>query len=150
MPSKKRVLFVCLVLTVLLSCPVVTLGEEPTVQPEKQIREHKIIRIHYIAGVDPQVATIKPGTTVIWLNDSRSLAEIYFTDKQVTTACKSPSHFVINVDGAYASNKIPDGGVASLCFIQKGEYDFFVLRDPRTTSDTFTRPDLLKGKIIVE
>jgi len=131
----------------LLNTPVCA---EEKIQPAEKTKDHKIVRLHYISGLNPKVVTVKQGATVVWINESKSLAEIYFTDKQVSTACKNPTHFVVNVDGVFVSDKIPTGAVASLCFIEKGEFNYIVLRDPRTTDPTLTRPDLLEGKVIVE
>jgi len=125
-------------------------AKEGTIQADKKIKAHKVVRLHYISGINPKEVTIQPGTTVIWINDSRSLAEIQFTDKEVTLACKSPTHFVLDQEGAFVSNKIPEGTVASLCFVQKGEYEYIVIRDPRRHDALKSMPEPLLGKIIVK
>ena len=58
------------------------------------------------------------------MNHSRQPAEILFLDKKVTLACNAPVNFFVGKDGAYESAKIPFGGSASLCFIEKGSYDY--------------------------
>ncbi len=59
--------------------------------------------------------TVEAGTTVIWINDSRSVMEIQFEGKQVTMACKSPVHFVIDEKGdfSYVARKAATGGAIS-------------------------------------
>ena len=84
----------------------------------------QIIRMHYIGSVSPSEVTIAPGTTVVWVNNSRATLEIQFEGKQVTTACKGPVHFVLDEQGSFISNRIPQGSVASLCFVEKGEFNY--------------------------
>jgi plastocyanin len=103
---------------------------------EKQAEEikviSKVITISSEQGVAPTTLASKQGTTVIWVNYSRSPAEILFRDKKVVLACGSPVNFFVGKDGAYESGKIPFGGTASLCFIEKGKYEYTV-----TSSRTF-------------
>ena len=85
---------------------------------------NKIIIINEYEEVKPLTITSPPGTTVIWVNHSRTPVEILFLDKKVTLACGSPVNFFIGKDGAYESAKIPFGGTASLCFTEKGKFDY--------------------------
>lgn len=85
---------------------------------------NKIISISAREGINPSTLSSNPGTTVIWVNHSRQPAEILFLDKKVTLACGSPINFFIGKDGAYESAKIPFGGTASLCFTEKGRFDY--------------------------
>ena len=82
--------------------------------------------------VDPVNLNSAPGTTVIWVNFSKTPIELLFLDKKVTTACGSPVNFFVGKDGAYESAKIPFGGTASLCFLEKGKFEYMV-----NTSSTF-------------
>ena len=82
--------------------------------------------------VDPVNLNSKPGTTVIWVNFSKTPVELLFLDKKVTTACGSPVNFFVGKNGAYESAKIPFGGTASLCFLEKGKFEYMV-----NTSSTF-------------
>ncbi len=84
----------------------------------------KVITINSEQGVAPTTLTSKQGTTVIWVNYSRSPAEILFRDKKVVLACGSPVNFFVGKGGAYESGKIPFGGTASLCFTEKGKYEY--------------------------
>ena len=87
---------------------------------------NKIVRISEKEGAYPQTLFTEPGTTVIWVNNARSVLEVLFLDKKVTLACGSPVNFFVGKDGAYESGKIPYGGTASLCFLEKGTYDYMV------------------------
>ena len=82
--------------------------------------------------VDPVNINSAPGTTVIWVNFSKTPVELLFLDKKVTTACGSPVNFFVGKNGAYESAKIPFGGTASLCFLEKGKFEYMV-----NTSATF-------------
>ncbi|MEE9503756.1 MAG: hypothetical protein V3V90_01375, partial [Thermodesulfobacteriota bacterium] len=61
---------------------------------------------------------------VIWVNHSRFSVEVIFIGKQVVLACGSPVNFFVGKDGSYESHKIPSGGTASLCFLEKGRYTY--------------------------
>ena len=85
---------------------------------------NKIITLSTNQGAQPTTLESPTGTTVIWVNQSRDPVEILFLDKKVTLACGSPVNFFIGKDGAYESAKIPFGGTASLCFTEKGRFDY--------------------------
>ena len=109
---------------------------------------NKIVIINQYEEVKPVSITSQPGTTVIWVNHSRMPVEILFLDKKVVLACGSPVNFFVGKDGAYESGKIPFGGTASLCFIEKGKYDYMV-----KSSRTFYMKKVereFKGEIIIE
>ena len=99
-----------------------------TVAEKKETEElkiiNKIITLGDYKGLRPLTLKSKPGTTVIWVNNSRFPIELLFLDKKVVLACGSPVNFFVGKDGAYESNKIPSGGTASLCFIEKGKYEY--------------------------
>ena len=99
-----------------------------TVAAEEETEElkitNKIITIGDHEGLRPLSLTSKPGTAVIWVNNSRFPIELLFLDKKVVLACGSPVNFFVGKDGAYESNKIPSGGTASLCFMEKGKYEY--------------------------
>ena len=87
---------------------------------------NKVVRVHTEEGLMPASLTSPPGTTVIWVNTSTVPSEILFLDKKVVLACGSPVNFFVGKDGAYESGKLPFGGTASLCFTEKGKYDYIV------------------------
>ena len=122
-------------------------GEDETVKPQIQ---HKIVRLYEKGGVQTQALIIDRGTTVILINDSKSIAEIEFTDKKVTLVCKSPVRFSVDESGTYVSEKIFQGAVASLCFIEPGEFEYRVIRKPRRLAPIPAEPPDVKGKIIVK
>jgi plastocyanin len=120
------------------------------IQPDKKIAGTQIIRLHYSGGINPATATVVPGTTVIWINEANSPVEIKFEGKQVTMACQNPVHFVIDDKGSFVSNNIPLGAVASLCFIEKGEFNYVVRRVITKSLVYKATPGEFKGKITVQ
>jgi len=93
--------------------------------------------------------SVKPGTTVIWLNDTSRVIEVEFVEKQVTLACGSPVGFFVNEQGSYTSQKIVPKAVASICFLEKGEYPYMLLfRTIR--GDDQLQGKTIRGKIIVQ
>lgn len=85
---------------------------------------HKIVTINADRGIDPTVITASPGTTIVWINNSNQRLQLKFTDQKVSVSCDQPVNFILNEENVYISNQIPLGSVASLCFIQKGEFKY--------------------------
>jgi hypothetical protein len=89
---------------------------------------HKIVYINAEQGIDTRAVTVSPGTTVIWINNSDYRLQLKFTDQQVSMACAAPVNFSVNDDKVFISTGIPLGGVASLCFLQKGEFKYKLIK----------------------
>lgn len=125
---------------------------EKKIQKEQDARKHTIIRLtsHGDININRAEATIEPGTTVIWVNESRVTMELQFEGKQVTLACKSPVHFVVDEQGSFLSNRIPIGAVASLCFVEKGVFNYVARTALSARYEDWDRMKEFKGKIIVK
>ena len=93
-------------------------------EAEELTINNRIVTLSTNAGAMPTTLESSPGTTVIWVNQSRDPVEILFLDKKVTLACGSPVNFFVGKGGAYESAKIPFGGTASLCFTETGKFDY--------------------------
>jgi plastocyanin len=123
------VMFVCIIV---LSGIMSTAEEKGAAQQaapgteEEVTISNRIVKINEKEGASPSILVTSVGTTVIWVNYSKSPLEVLFLDKKVTLACGSPVNFFIGKDGAYESGKIPFGSTASLCFTEKGKYDYIV------------------------
>ncbi len=106
-----------------------------------------VVTVSAFEGIMPAKLQSGPGTTVVWLNRSSIPAEILFRDKKVAVACGSPVNFYIGKGGAYESGKIISRGTASLCFTEKGSYDYVV-----KPSETFYRAgeQEYRGTITIE
>ena len=95
-------------------------------QASEKTMVNKIVVVKGFEEPRPAYLTAPPGTTIIWVNHSKTPQEILFTDKKVVVACNVPVNFFVGHDGAYESAKIPFGGTASLCFTEKGKYEYKV------------------------
>ena len=124
-------------------------AQNEKVVPEMKGTGHKVIRLNYTFGVNPATATVKKGTTVIWINESSSIVELQFEGKQVTMACGSPVGFFVNEEGSYTSQKIIPKAVVSLCFIEPGEFPYQLLLGKLKGPDPLQGKNF-KGTIIVE
>jgi len=141
------IIFASLLFTTFILFSNQAMSQEGKIVPEKKLPEVKVIRFDHINIPSIDTVKIPSGTTVIWVNGLAGYTlEIKFIDKKVTLACSSPIHFIVDDDGAFVSNKVPFGGVASLCFIEKGEFNYIAKRTPSRQPPV---PDV-KGKIIVE
>jgi len=149
MSRMKKAVAVCLCLMLCAVCTAQAQTEGKVV-PEKKVTGHQVVQINKVEGLDPKLAMVKLGTTVIWMNQSESIAEIQFTGKAVTLACKSPTHFIVDEDGSFVSDRIPPSAVASLCFIEKGAYNYVLKRGPRRTAAVKTDMPDVNGTIVVE
>jgi plastocyanin len=111
------------------------------------------INMHYLGKVTPSEVTITRGTTVRWRNDSRAALEIQFEGKPVTLACKSPIQFNIDKSGSFISNHISQGSRASLCFVEKGEFNYVARKVFSSSGSSYELRENIqefKGKVIVK
>ncbi|MBI4390765.1 MAG: hypothetical protein HY575_02690 [candidate division NC10 bacterium] len=86
-----------------------------------------VITVH--AGrIEPATLTAKPGDTVVWSNaTSWNEAMVLFEKgKEVSLACVAPVGFFLAPSGVYVSGLIAPGGVASLCIVEPGTYEYRV------------------------
>jgi len=91
-----------------------------------------VVSIPAHASAEPLILSVRPGTVIIWLNQSCSDIRIMFPDRKVTIACLSPVNFDVTAEGFFTSGPLPSGAVASLCFVQPGSYAYSVARFPGT------------------
>jgi plastocyanin len=96
--------------------------------------DHRVIHILEQEGVFPNVVIAQRGTTIIWINYSHNPAEIIF-GQQTKMACGKPVNFSIGKSGGYQSQKLEQGMTASLCFTEKGTYEYQLENRPFGTSD---------------
>ena len=87
----------------------------------------------------PSEATISPGTTIIWINNTHARLQLKFIDKKVSLACAAPVNFSLDESKVFISTGIPLGGVASLCFVEKGEFKYKLIRLDQVGSPTCVR-----------
>lgn len=122
--ERKHIHFLFAVLVTILCLQGITLAAEEKAEELEVVST--IVTISTFEGIKPPAVTSKPGTTVVWLNRSRIPAEVIFLDKKVVLACGAPVNFIVGENGAYESGKIISRGTASLCFTEKGKYEYVV------------------------
>jgi hypothetical protein len=97
------------------------------------------------SGISPKVATIEKGTTVIWVNNSNGSLGLFFANgKEVEAVCAAPTRFALDAEGKYNASGIPQGGTASVCFLEAGKYNYDVVVQEKKTGGA------AKGTIIVK
>lgn len=99
-----------------------------TSKVQAQVKPTGVTKIITMVGgrVTPDMLEINRGDTVIWTAIDQP-ATVYFADgTPVKLACISPTRFYLNEEGAYTSGIIPQGGTASLCFVEPGTFDYAV------------------------
>ena len=122
MERRKQLILMVVVMVVLCSGGFMHAADDETAEELKVI--NKVVTVKTYEGLMPATLSSQPGTTVIWVNHSPQPVEILFLDKKVVLACGSPVNFFVGKDGAYESGKLPFGGTASLCFTEKGKYEY--------------------------
>jgi hypothetical protein len=118
------------------------------IKPEMKLHGTEIINITDDMQ-QPVITKIKSGTTVVWWNGTHGILEFEFTGKQVTMACARPVNFFLNKQESFSSYKILQAEVASLCFIEKGAFNYKLTIRPEGIGAAGFRQEL-QGTIIVE
>jgi len=104
------------------------MAKEEGAAQEQTLTGHQVIKINYPNGINPETLKVNRGTTVIWLNEATAPVSIMFINKEITTACENPVNFKKDTLGAFTAKKVKFGAVASICFIEKGTYQYKVMR----------------------
>lgn len=144
--KKKSALIAGIVFLVVFSMGALAPAAEDTAAPMDLVNKVVTITTHY--GIKPPDIVSTPGTAVIWINQTNTPHEVLFLDKKVVMACSSPVNFFVGKDGAYESAKIPFGGTASLCFMEKGTYEYTV--KPSKTFYTWTKDVVHRGTVTIK
>ncbi len=122
-----------------------------SISAEEKELQTSIVRIKGYEGVTPLNLFITPGTIVVWINDFKQASvKVEFPNKKVTMACQSPVNFSLSKEGTFVSNPIPFGGVASLCFIEQGTFDYIIERSQPSVSGSTSDHFRFEGKIVVK
>lgn len=94
----------------------------------------------------PDPLKTKLGASVIWINENPEPVTIKITTK-VGLACKAPINFYADIFGYYETPQIPQGATASICFVEKGKYEYEV---KQLVGKEKPVEKILTGTIIVE
>ena len=121
------------------------------IKPDMKLHGAKVISISS-DEFDLRTLTVDSGTTVVWINTtSQRQIELQFTGKEVVMACGAPVGFFVNEKGSYSSGTISPGSTASLCFIEKGEYDYEAeLKNLSPFGGKAATSKTFKGKVVVK
>ncbi len=87
-----------------------------------------VVPVSARADSEPLKLSVRPGTLVVWVNQSGNDIRVMFPDRTVTIACLSPVNFELTAEGFFLSGRLPPGAVASLCCVQPGSYAFSIER----------------------
>ncbi len=120
-------------------------------EEKNQVKEiaSQVVRIRGYEGVSPRNIFIEPGTVVIWLNQYKGDIRVVFPEKKVSMACKSPVNFSQNDEGYFTAEAIGFGSVASLCFVERGTFSYYIERSP-TSLTAKSEGFKFEGKIAVK
>ena len=77
--------------------------------------------------ITPDPLKVKQGTTIIWVNEGKEPISILIKTK-VGIACKNPVNFYNDLFGYYETGQVLPGATASICFIDKGKFEYEVKR----------------------
>jgi len=77
--------------------------------------------------ISPDPLKVKQGTTIIWVNEGKEPVSITIKASGMI-GCKSLVNFYVDLFGDYETGQIHPGATASICFIQKGKFNYEVKR----------------------
>jgi hypothetical protein len=97
-------------------------------------------------AIKPDPMRLKQGATAMWLNTGKEPITIIFKTK-IGIACKAPVNFYGDLSGHYETNQIVNGATASICFIDKGKFEYEV---KRMIGKETPVEKILPGTVIVE
>ena len=113
---------------------------------EETKKNYRTVVIHEYQGAIPQHLRVEPGTTVIWVNLAIVEAEVIFLDREVIDAAEYPVYFFIGDEAIYESHEMCAGCAASLCFEEKGRFDYIV----RQARNSYGDEKEYQGTILVK
>jgi plastocyanin len=97
------------------------------------------------SGISPKVATVEKGTTVVWVNNTNGSLGLFFAKgKELEAVCSAPSRFALDAEGKYNAEGIPQGGTASVCFLEAGKYQYDVVVQEKRAGGSY------QGTIVVK
>src|SRR5512137_127591 len=118
---QKKGIFVLLVMVAVLLT-----GLSPAVTAAEDGHALVVLKGDFQA-ISPDPLKVKQGTTIIWVNECKEPVSIIIKTK-VGIACKNPVNFYADLFGHYETGQILTGATASICFIDKGKFEYEVKR----------------------
>ena len=148
--GKKKILLSAAAIFMAIIVSGMAAAQEQPAASNDSSQKIMVVRITSLLGMKPETVLVNKGTTVVWVNQMAEGVEIVFTAKQVTRACLSPTNFSVTKEGSFKSGMIPTKGVASLCFIENGKFDYVVSTQTVRDSSSAGAVKPLVGRIVVE
>jgi len=109
---------------------------------------HQVVIKDSEQGPCPDLIEVGKGDTVIWYNQGPSPLRIRFLSA-LGIICAPIINFNGDIDGIFISDEIPQGGIASLCLIDEGVFDYEVVR-LNNEGQKLGHLNIMQGKVIVE
>jgi hypothetical protein len=120
--------FCTAVIAVFLSCSLCSFSGTARAEEKSAEESVKVLVLqNKPSGITPNALTVQKGTTIIWFNKDPEPVTIAFV-QPLGPACKVPVNFYASLEGNFETGLIPQSGVASLCLVIPGTYDFKVWR----------------------
>jgi plastocyanin len=147
---KIRPAFFCIALiATLVNCSALAFAETAQAEQKNDEESVKVLVLQNKPfGVTPGVLSVKKGTTIIWFNKDPEPVTIAFI-QPLGPACKMPVNFYSSLEGNFETGLIPQSGIASMCIVEPGAYDFKVWRLVSKGTEK-SRSEIATGKIIVQ
>jgi hypothetical protein len=148
--TKLRILCFCqAIVTMLVSWHVLCIAGTVRAEQKNDKESVKVLVLQNKPfGVTPGTLSVKKGTTIIWFNKDPEPVTIAF-DQPLGPACKLPVNFYSSLEGNFETGLIPQSGIASLCIVIPGTYDFKVWRLVSKSTEK-ARSEIATGRIIVQ
>ena len=109
---------------------------------------HQVVIKDSEQGLYPYLIESGKGDTVVWYNQGVSPVRIRFLSA-LGIICAPIINFNGDIDGIFISDEIPRGGIASLCLIDEGVFDYEVVRF-NNEGQGLGHVKNMKGKVMVE
>ena len=109
---------------------------------------HQVVIKDSEQGLYPYLIEAGKGDTVVWYNQGVSPVRIRFLSA-LGIICAPIINFNGDIDGIFISDEIPRGGIASLCLIDEGVFDYEVVR-LNNEGQGLGHVKSMQGKVLVE
>jgi hypothetical protein len=109
---------------------------------------HQVVIKDPEQGLYPYLIEAGKGDTVVWYNQGVAPVRIRFLSA-LGIICAPIINFNGDIDGIFISDEIPRGGIASLCLIDEGVFDYEVVR-LNSAGQKLGHLNIMQGKVIVE
>jgi len=143
-PQQKNLIIFFIFFIMFYTIPNTVFGEDMIFEPNL----HQVVIKDSEQGLYPYLIEAGKGDTVVWYNQGVSPVRIRFLSV-LGIICAPIINFNGDIDGIFISNEIPRGGIASLCLIDEGVFDYEVVR-LNNEGQNLGHLTIMQGKVLVE